>query len=77
MRHVLLERDDSQRWEIQEALLILTHDGSAGTVEVLETYLPRAPPLTWRALPGARWTRAAISPRSRKTPRRSGCYYSG
>jgi len=41
-RHVLLERDDSQRWEMQEALLILAHDGSAEAVEVLEAYLPRA-----------------------------------
>ena len=41
-RHILLERDDSQRWEMQEALLILAHNGSAEAVEVLEAYLPRA-----------------------------------
>jgi len=41
-RHVLLERDDSQRWEMQEALLILAHDGSREAVEVLEAYFPRA-----------------------------------
>jgi len=41
-RHVLLERDDGQRWEMQEALLILAHEGSAEAVEVLEAYLPRA-----------------------------------
>ena len=41
-RRILLDRDDSQRWEMQEALLILAHDGSAEAVEVLETYLPRA-----------------------------------
>jgi len=41
-RHILLERDDSQRWEMQEALLILAHDGSAGAVAVLEAYMPRA-----------------------------------
>ena len=38
----LLERDDSQRWEMQEALLILAHDGSAEAVAVLEAYRPRA-----------------------------------
>ena len=41
-RRVLLERDDSQRWEMQEALLILAHDGSAEAVDVLEAYMPRA-----------------------------------
>jgi hypothetical protein len=41
-RRVLLERDDSQRWEMQEALLILAHDGSAEAVQVLEAYMPRA-----------------------------------
>ncbi len=41
-RRVLLERDDSQRWEMQEALLILAHDGSTEAVEVLEAYFPRA-----------------------------------
>ena len=38
-RHILLERDDSQHWEMQEALLILAHDGNAEAVEVLEAYL--------------------------------------
>jgi hypothetical protein len=41
-RHILLERDDSHRWEMQEALLILAHAGSAEAVAVLEAYLPRA-----------------------------------
>ncbi len=41
-RRILLERDDSQRWEMQEALLILAHEGSAAAVAVLESYLPRA-----------------------------------
>jgi hypothetical protein len=41
-RRVLLERDDSRRWEIQEALLILAHEGSAEAVDSLETYLPQA-----------------------------------
>jgi len=41
-RCILLERDDSRRWEMQEALLILAHDGSGEAVEVLEAYLPRA-----------------------------------
>jgi hypothetical protein len=41
-RRILLERDDGQRWEMQEALLILAHEGSAEAVEVLEAYRPRA-----------------------------------
>lgn len=41
-RRVLLERDDGQRWEMQEALLILAHSGSDEAVEVLEAYMPRA-----------------------------------
>jgi len=41
-RCILLERDDGQRWEMQEALLILAHAGSAEAVEVLEVYLLRA-----------------------------------
>ena len=41
-RRILLERDDSQRWEMQEALLILAHAGSDDAVEVLEAYMPRA-----------------------------------
>jgi len=41
-RHVLFERDDGWRWEMQEALLILAHEGSAEAVEALEAYLPRA-----------------------------------
>lgn len=41
-RRILLERDDGQRWEMQEALLILAHSGSDEAVEVLEAYMPRA-----------------------------------
>jgi hypothetical protein len=41
-RSILLERDDAQRWEMQEALLILAHHGRAEAVEVLETYMRRA-----------------------------------
>lgn len=41
-RHILLEREDSQRWEMQESLLILAHDGSDEAVDILEAYLPRA-----------------------------------
>lgn len=41
-RRVLLERDDGQRWEMQEALLILAHSGSDEAVEVLEAYVPQA-----------------------------------
>ncbi|MBU0511375.1 MAG: hypothetical protein KJ638_06700 [Chloroflexi bacterium] len=41
-RKVLLERDDSMRWEMQEALLILAHDGSDEAVEILEAFMPQA-----------------------------------
>lgn len=41
-RRVLLERPDARRWEMQEALLVLAHDGSPEAVETLRTYLPRA-----------------------------------
>jgi hypothetical protein len=39
---ILLERDDSTLWEIQEALLLLAHEGTDEAVDVLEQYLPRA-----------------------------------
>jgi hypothetical protein len=41
-RRILLESETAQRWEMLESLLILAHDGSAGAVEVLEAYFPRA-----------------------------------
>ena len=41
-RRVLLESETAWRWEMQEALLILAHEGSAEAVEVLEAYQPRA-----------------------------------
>ena len=41
-RRVLLEDDDSQRWEMQESLLILAHEGTSEAVEVLGTFIPRA-----------------------------------
>ncbi len=41
-RRILLERDDGQRWEMQEGLLILAHAGTAEAVEVLESFMPRA-----------------------------------
>jgi hypothetical protein len=41
-RHILLESETARRWEMQESLLILAHDGSAEAVEVLEAYLMRA-----------------------------------
>lgn len=41
-RSVLLERQDSMCWEMQEALLVLAHDGSDEAVEILEAYFPRA-----------------------------------
>ena len=41
-RRVLLERDDGQRWEMQEALLVLAHEGTAEAVDILETFLPHA-----------------------------------
>jgi hypothetical protein len=41
-RRILLESDDSRRWEQQEALLILAHAGTGDAVKALETYLPQA-----------------------------------
>jgi len=41
-RRILLEDDHSQRWQMQEALLILAHEGSAEAVEVLEAFMPNA-----------------------------------
>ncbi|MFO7696712.1 MAG: hypothetical protein R6X16_06100 [Anaerolineae bacterium] len=41
-RRVLLESENTWRWQMQEALLILAHDGSDEAVEVLEAYMPRA-----------------------------------
>jgi hypothetical protein len=41
-RQVLLESEESWRWQMQEALLILAHDGSDEAVRVLEAYTPRA-----------------------------------
>ncbi len=41
-RYILLEKENSQRWEMQEALLLLSRDGSDEAVAALETYVPRA-----------------------------------
>ncbi len=41
-RRVLLESETTWRWEMQEALLILAHEGTAEAVEVLEAFMPRA-----------------------------------
>jgi len=41
-RRILLEGNHSQRWQMQEALLILAHEGTAEAVETLEAYMPRA-----------------------------------
>ena len=41
-RHVLLESEETWRWQMQEALLILAHDGSDEAVRALEAYMPRA-----------------------------------
>ena len=41
-RRVLLERDTSPRWQMQEALLVLAHEGTTEAVDVLETFMPRA-----------------------------------
>jgi hypothetical protein len=41
-RRILLEDTDSQRWQMQEALLILAHDGTAEAVDVLDAFMPRA-----------------------------------
>ncbi len=41
-RRVLLEEDASPRWQMQEALLILAHEGTTEAVDVLEAFVPRA-----------------------------------
>ncbi|MDH7486449.1 MAG: hypothetical protein QHJ81_09275 [Anaerolineae bacterium] len=41
-RRILLESETAWRWEMQEALLILAHEGTAEAVEVLEAFMPRA-----------------------------------
>jgi hypothetical protein len=41
-RRILLEDDASPRWEMQEALLVLAHEGTAEAVDVLEAFLPCA-----------------------------------
>jgi hypothetical protein len=41
-RRILLEKDNSSRWEMQEALLILAHEGTTEAVDVLEAFMPRA-----------------------------------
>ena len=40
-RRVLLE-EASPRWQMQESLLILAHEGTTEAVDVLETFMPRA-----------------------------------
>jgi hypothetical protein len=39
---ILLEDETSQRWQMQEALLILAHEGEREAVAVLEAFMPRA-----------------------------------
>ena len=41
-RRILLEDATSPRWAMQEALLILAHDGTAEAVETLEAFMPIA-----------------------------------
>jgi len=41
-RRILLEDDASQRWQMQEALLILAHEGAAEAVDALEAFVPHA-----------------------------------
>lgn len=41
-RRTLLESETSWRWEMEEALVFLAHEGTAEAVEVLEAYMPRA-----------------------------------
>ncbi len=41
-RRILLESETSWRWEMEEALVFLAHEGTAEAVEVLEAFLPRA-----------------------------------
>jgi len=42
-RRILLERDDGQRWEIQEALTHLAHEGTDETIKILETAMHSLP----------------------------------
>lgn len=41
-RRILLEDDTSKKWEMQESLLILAHEGTGEAVQVLEMFMPRA-----------------------------------
>lgn len=41
-RRVLLEDAAAPRWQMEEALLILAHEGTAEAVDILETYMPTA-----------------------------------
>lgn len=41
-RRILLESETPWRWEMEEALVFLAHEGSAEAVEILEAFLPRA-----------------------------------
>ena len=41
-RHILLEDNATWRWQMQEALLILAHEGTSEAVNVLETFMPLA-----------------------------------
>jgi hypothetical protein len=41
-RRVLLEDKTSPRWQMQEALLILAHEGTSEAVDALEAFMPRA-----------------------------------
>ncbi len=40
---ILLERDNGQRWEIQDALMILAHEGTAEAIEILEKAISSLP----------------------------------
>lgn len=40
-RRILLESNRGQRWEMQEALLILAHEGATEAVEALAAFMPR------------------------------------
>lgn len=41
-RHILLEREDACRWEIESATMFLAHEGTPEAVAILRAFRPRA-----------------------------------
>lgn len=42
-RKILLTRNDPQRWEIQESLMILAHEGTDEAIDILKKAMPKLP----------------------------------